>query len=76
MFNSNFLKTERLFLKLKTVLVSYADMMSALMVLFLVVMAVTLISVTQVVNQEESEEVERQRGYWFFAISLRQRREK
>ena len=71
MFNSNFLKTGKAISEAeKPFWISYADMMSALMVLFLVVMAVTLISVTQVVNQEESEEVERQREILVFCNKL------
>ena len=71
MFSSNFIKTGKASSEAeKPFWISYADMMSALMVLFLVVMAVTLISVTQVVNREESEEIERQREILIFCNKL------
>ena len=41
--------------------ISYSDLMSALMILFLVVMAVTLIAVTKSVTAEEEQKIQREK---------------
>ena len=41
--------------------ISYADLMTALMVLFLVVMSVALLAVTKTVSQIEQEKAQRQK---------------
>ncbi len=71
MFSSNFIKTSKPNSEAeKPFWISYADMMSALMVLFLVVMVVALISITQVVKKTESDEVDRETAIRVFCNKL------
>ncbi len=51
--------------------ISYADLMTALMTLFLVVMCVTLLAVTRNVNVEEQRKVQREQGIADLMAGLR-----
>lgn len=53
--------------------ISFSDLMSALMTLFLLVMAVTLISVTKDVSSAESAKIEREREIQELMTSIRER---
>ncbi len=56
--------------------ISYADLMTALMVLFLVVMSVALLAVTKTITQQEREKIEHQRAIDAFLDRIEKKTEK